>query len=292
MEDGNFVSQPIHALYLPGFFLLPGLEASRQRAPIFSLRPDSCPRIRQSRAFAAVYGSRREHRSGACDLRPRVRAELFHHSGGARLLCVQQETHRLFERECLREIFFLKQASDCIATLIDRSLFPFPRTTRRSEHGFVACGNSRSGDARMARGDTDPGKYQPERVGATALAPGRRPDSAEHGLLSRGPSATNGGKSVVTTRDTRSGATRTAHDLWRTLASFGGSVKRKGDGPPGWQTVWKIWLSVHTVVQGVHLAARFSPPSSVLHCRLCSKGSHLLLEASAHTLANILACGP
>jgi hypothetical protein len=65
---------------------------------------------------------------------------------------------------------------------------------------------------------------------------------------------------VVTKLDHRSGATLTAHDLWRTMASFGGYFNRKSDGPPGWQTLWKGWLYVQTVLQGVHLATRFPPP--------------------------------
>lgn len=34
---------------------------------------------------------------------------------------------------------------------------------------------------------------------------------------------------------------------------------RKGDGPPGWKTLWRGWVSVQTVLQGVHLAVSFSP---------------------------------
>jgi hypothetical protein len=47
-------------------------------------------------------------------------------------------------------------------------------------------------------------------------------------------------------------------DLWRTIASFGGYFNRKGDGPPGWMTLWRGWLYVQTVLEGVHLAASFS----------------------------------
>jgi len=65
---------------------------------------------------------------------------------------------------------------------------------------------------------------------------------------------------VVTKLDNCPGATLTAYDLWRTIASFGGYLNRKGDGPPGWQTLWKGWLYIQTVLQGVRLAARFPPP--------------------------------
>jgi hypothetical protein len=50
-----------------------------------------------------------------------------------------------------------------------------------------------------------------------------------------------------------------ANELWRTIASFGGYFNRKGDGPPGWKTLWRGWVYVQTVLQGVHLAASFSP---------------------------------
>jgi hypothetical protein len=50
-----------------------------------------------------------------------------------------------------------------------------------------------------------------------------------------------------------------ARELWRTIASFGGYFNRKSDGPPGWKTLWRGWLYVQTVLEGVHLAASFSP---------------------------------
>ena len=48
-------------------------------------------------------------------------------------------------------------------------------------------------------------------------------------------------------------------ELWRTIASFGGYFNRKGNGPPGWMTLWRGWLYVQTVLEGVHLVASFSP---------------------------------
>lgn len=54
-------------------------------------------------------------------------------------------------------------------------------------------------------------------------------------------------------------ASMTVRELWRTIASFGGYFNRKGDGPPGWKTLWRGWVYVQTVLQGVHLAASFSP---------------------------------
>jgi hypothetical protein len=53
-----------------------------------------------------------------------------------------------------------------------------------------------------------------------------------------------------------------AHLLWRTIASFGGYLGRKRDGPPGWKTLWRGWLYVQAVLEGVHLAASF--PSFVI----------------------------
>lgn len=65
---------------------------------------------------------------------------------------------------------------------------------------------------------------------------------------------------VVTKLDNRPGALLTTNDLWRTIASFGGYLNRKCDGPPGWQTLWKGWFYLQTVLHGVRLATRFPPP--------------------------------
>jgi hypothetical protein len=68
---------------------------------------------------------------------------------------------------------------------------------------------------------------------------------------------------VVIMLDKRHKAALTANELWRTIASFGGYLNRKSDGPPGWQTLWKGWLYVQTVLQGVRLAMRFPPSGFV-----------------------------
>jgi hypothetical protein len=39
-----------------------------------------------------------------------------------------------------------------------------------------------------------------------------------------------------------------------TVAQMGGYLARRGDGPPGWKTLWKGWLRVQTLLEGVHLA--------------------------------------
>jgi Transposase DNA-binding/Transposase Tn5 dimerisation domain len=48
----------------------------------------------------------------------------------------------------------------------------------------------------------------------------------------------------------------TAQQCWHTIARFGGYLGRKGDGPPGWKTLWRGWLHVQTLLEGVHLATR------------------------------------
>jgi hypothetical protein len=54
----------------------------------------------------------------------------------------------------------------------------------------------------------------------------------------------------------------TARQCWHTIAHFGGYLGRKGDGPPGWKTLWRGWLYIQTLLEGVHLAARLSLDSS------------------------------
>ena len=50
---------------------------------------------------------------------------------------------------------------------------------------------------------------------------------------------------------------------WHTIARYGGYLGRKGDGPPGWKTLWKGWFYVQAVLEGVQLAARLPlEPSS------------------------------
>lgn len=49
-------------------------------------------------------------------------------------------------------------------------------------------------------------------------------------------------------------ATMTAHDCLRALAQQGGYFGRKGDGPPGWKTLWRGWLKVQSLLEGIHLS--------------------------------------
>ena len=47
--------------------------------------------------------------------------------------------------------------------------------------------------------------------------------------------------------------------FWREVARLGGYLARSHDGPPGWRTIWKGWLSLQTLLEGAHL---------ILHLRL------------------------
>ncbi len=65
---------------------------------------------------------------------------------------------------------------------------------------------------------------------------------------------------VVLHLDKRPKATLTALDLWHTIARFGGYLDRKSDPPPGWQTLWKGWIYVQAVLEGVALGRQFAAP--------------------------------
>ncbi len=54
----------------------------------------------------------------------------------------------------------------------------------------------------------------------------------------------------------------TTQECWHTIARFGGYLGRKGDGPPGWKTLWRGWLYIQALLEGVQLAARLSLDSS------------------------------
>ncbi len=51
-------------------------------------------------------------------------------------------------------------------------------------------------------------------------------------------------------------ATLTVGACWQEVARQGGYLGRKGDGPPGWKTLWRGWLYIQTLLEGVHLAPR------------------------------------
>ena len=50
----------------------------------------------------------------------------------------------------------------------------------------------------------------------------------------------------------------TAQQCWYTIARYGGYLRRRSGGPPGWKTLWKGWFYIQALLEGVHLAARLS----------------------------------
>jgi Transposase DNA-binding/Transposase Tn5 dimerisation domain len=47
----------------------------------------------------------------------------------------------------------------------------------------------------------------------------------------------------------------TTQQCWHTIAAQGGYLGRRGDGPPGWKTLWYGWFYIQTLLQGIHLAS-------------------------------------
>ena len=44
--------------------------------------------------------------------------------------------------------------------------------------------------------------------------------------------------------------------FFRELAKLGGFLGRKGDGEPGWNTIWRGWEKLHLMLRGTELADR------------------------------------
>jgi hypothetical protein len=59
---------------------------------------------------------------------------------------------------------------------------------------------------------------------------------------------------VVAAKTGQVAAGMTMRTCWRAIARLGGHQGRKHDGEPGWQTLWRGWLYVQTLLEGVHLA--------------------------------------
>jgi hypothetical protein len=59
---------------------------------------------------------------------------------------------------------------------------------------------------------------------------------------------------VLAQRSGQAPATMTIGAFWAEVARLGGSLARSHDGPPGWRTIWKGWLSLQTFLEGVHFA--------------------------------------
>jgi len=51
----------------------------------------------------------------------------------------------------------------------------------------------------------------------------------------------------------------TVRTFWREVAKLGGFLGRRRDGEPGWKTLWRGWLYLHTLAQGVRLATSLPP---------------------------------
>ncbi len=47
--------------------------------------------------------------------------------------------------------------------------------------------------------------------------------------------------------------------LWRTIARLGGYRGYRGDGPPGWQTLWRGWERLQALLEGVLFTLQFFP---------------------------------
>jgi Transposase DNA-binding/Transposase DDE domain len=50
-------------------------------------------------------------------------------------------------------------------------------------------------------------------------------------------------------------STMTVGTFWTEVARMGGYLARRGDGPPGWKTIWKGWLHLQALLEGVQLAS-------------------------------------
>jgi len=59
---------------------------------------------------------------------------------------------------------------------------------------------------------------------------------------------------IVAAQTAQSPTGMTSEAFWKAVAQMGGYLARRGDGPPGWKTLWKGWLRVQTLLEGVHLA--------------------------------------
>lgn len=46
----------------------------------------------------------------------------------------------------------------------------------------------------------------------------------------------------------------TVYTFFREIAKLGGFLVRKGDGEPGWQTVWRGYQKMQSLLVGLYLA--------------------------------------
>ena len=48
----------------------------------------------------------------------------------------------------------------------------------------------------------------------------------------------------------------TIREFYMALARLGGHMNRKSDGFPGWLTLWRGWMKLHSMVEGVEARNR------------------------------------
>ena len=53
--------------------------------------------------------------------------------------------------------------------------------------------------------------------------------------------------------------TLTLEAFWQAVARMGGPLGRRGDGPPGWRTVWRGWRHLEELTEGARLFAPHGP---------------------------------
>jgi hypothetical protein len=59
---------------------------------------------------------------------------------------------------------------------------------------------------------------------------------------------------VLATCSGQDASLMTLETFWVEVARLGGFLARRSDGTPGWKTLWKGWLHLQTLLEGVHLA--------------------------------------
>ncbi|GHO73508.1 hypothetical protein KSD_12790 [Ktedonobacter sp. SOSP1-85] len=60
---------------------------------------------------------------------------------------------------------------------------------------------------------------------------------------------------VVAAQTGQSPTQMTTEAAWKAVAQMGGYLARRSDGPPGWKPLWRGWLRVQTLLEGVRLAS-------------------------------------
>jgi hypothetical protein len=60
---------------------------------------------------------------------------------------------------------------------------------------------------------------------------------------------------VIAAQTGQSPTLMTMEAAWKAVAQMGGYLARRSDGPPGWKTLWRGWLRVQILLEGVQLAS-------------------------------------